>query len=254
MTPGVAPIGAELDGVVALGVVSPHLDDAVLSCAQVLGAHPGSVVVTVFSGGPGVVDPLPPWDESAGFGPGDDVTAARRHEDEAALAALGARAVHLGLWDHQYRNPSYGYEEPAGGLDEAVDTALAAAIGAHDSIATWLVPLGILHPDHRATAAAALRLARRRPELGWLVYEELPYHVAYGREAAKAAARLEQAGFTLEHVAPGTGPAPATGPSYRQVGKVAAIRCYASQVPALGEGVDQAVAGPEVLHRLVDAG
>jgi LmbE family N-acetylglucosaminyl deacetylase len=31
-------------------VVSPHCDDAVLSCGSLLETHPGSAVVTVFAG------------------------------------------------------------------------------------------------------------------------------------------------------------------------------------------------------------
>jgi LmbE family N-acetylglucosaminyl deacetylase len=85
----VAP--AELERVV---VVSPHLDDAVLGCGRLLAAHPGATVITLYAGAPSTYpDPPTRWDQVAGFGPGDDVLAARKDEDRAALAELGATPV-----------------------------------------------------------------------------------------------------------------------------------------------------------------
>ncbi len=44
-------------------VVSPHLDDAVLGCGQLLAAWPGATVVTVFAGKPAVYPtPQREWD------------------------------------------------------------------------------------------------------------------------------------------------------------------------------------------------
>src|SRR5436305_15085471 len=87
------PLDGELDRVV---VVSPHLDDAVLSCARFMAAHPGCTVVTVFAGTPPAYpEPMRLWDEQSGFAPGDDVMDARRHEDCAALAVLDATPHHL---------------------------------------------------------------------------------------------------------------------------------------------------------------
>ena len=39
------------DGAGTLAVISPHLDDGVFACGEMLAAHPGSVVVTVFPDG-----------------------------------------------------------------------------------------------------------------------------------------------------------------------------------------------------------
>src|ERR1700684_3519700 len=81
--------------------ISPHFDDAVLSCAGAIAE--GCVVVTVFSSGPEHVDPLPLWDrECQVFQPGDNGAAIRQLEDDAALASLGADGVRLGLWESQY--------------------------------------------------------------------------------------------------------------------------------------------------------
>src|SRR4051812_4728612 len=76
-------------------IVSPHLDDAVFGCGELLGARPGSVVVTVFAGAPPTYETVTEWDALAGFRAGDDVMAARRAEDRDALAVLGARPVWL---------------------------------------------------------------------------------------------------------------------------------------------------------------
>ena len=80
------------------------MDDAALSCGGLLSARPGSHVVTVFSGGPKSVRPLPTWDETSGsFKPGDNVMALRQVEDEDAMAVVGAHGHRLDFWDEQYR-------------------------------------------------------------------------------------------------------------------------------------------------------
>ena len=76
------------------------MDDAALSCGQMLSAHPASHVVTVFTSGPKSVRPLPEWDRLSGsFQPGDDVMGLRQVEDDAAMAAVGAHAHRLDFWD-----------------------------------------------------------------------------------------------------------------------------------------------------------
>ncbi|HTS14345.1 MAG TPA: PIG-L family deacetylase, partial [Candidatus Sulfotelmatobacter sp.] len=222
--------------------ISPHLDDAVLSCAHLLAAHPGSLVVSVFAGGPRPVDPLPPWEATSGcFRAGDDVVGLRRAEDDAALRVVGASGRHLGLWDFQYRDGLYGYADPPEGLETAATAAIAAVLD-DAPVATWLVPLGILHPDHVIATSATLRIARQRPELTWLVYEELPYALAYARERAQAVERLEAAGFGLV----------ATSLEAAEVDKAAAVGCYVSQLPILDDlGMDSAVTAAEIVHRLL---
>ena len=99
MTWGVLPEGT-LERVL---LFSPHFDDAALGAAHMLGAHPDSLVVTVF-GGPPAQYPDPPseWDALGGFRAGDDVVALRREEDVAALKVLDARPLWLEFVDHQY--------------------------------------------------------------------------------------------------------------------------------------------------------
>ncbi|HLX86992.1 MAG TPA: PIG-L family deacetylase [Acidimicrobiales bacterium] len=236
----------------SVAVVSPHLDDAVLSCGRVLAAHPGSHVVTVFTGGPAHVWRLPAWDRSSGiFSPGANVMQVRRSEDDAALGVLDARAERLGLWDSQYRGRASVLSRltrrlPAPGPDDdqLADTiagrveTLARSLGSH----RWLIPLGLVHRDHLITAAACRRVATRMPELEWVAYEELPYAAESPELVAEALSRLADAGWQSEpatlEVAGDAAP------------KEAAVQCYRSQSAALGPRRDLAVHSPEAYHRL----
>jgi LmbE family N-acetylglucosaminyl deacetylase len=228
-------------------VVSPHLDDAVLSASSVLGARPGSVIVSAFANGPRSVDPLPEWDlSSQTFASGDDVIAARRREDVAAAAVLGATTVHLDHWDGHYRNPTYGYDGPTdpAELARAVAADLADLAGRTDA-RTWVVPLGVFHADHQITARAARLLASSLPDVKWLVYYDLPYSAQNDADVDAATARVEAMGFTL--VANGEG----DGPDLNVGLKARALDCYRSQLPALGSLIGLSIATPERIRRLV---
>lgn len=143
----------ELDRIV---VVSPHLDDAVLGCANFMAAHPGVTVITVFAGNPPKypTDPMRKWDVQSGFAPGDDVMEVRRHEDAAALALLDASAVHLEFVEHTYNSD----DRPV--APEVLIEALAPALAALDPTLV-IAPFGLANPDHDVTHRASM-LARER--------------------------------------------------------------------------------------------
>jgi LmbE family N-acetylglucosaminyl deacetylase len=230
------------DGVVA---VSPHLDDLALSCAEYLATRPGSLMVTAFAGGPTTVDPLPDWDRAAGcFLPGADVVESRRQEDLAASAVLDGTSRHLAHWDWHYRIPIYGYDGPAGRqeLAQAVAADLALVIERQE-FATWIIPLGLVHPDHQATADACLAIAGSHPEIEWLVYEDLPYTLEFPGEAQKTQRRLRDRGFRLQAMAAGETPS-------GQSTKRSAVNCYRSQVKPLGDRVEQSITAREQIYRL----
>jgi LmbE family N-acetylglucosaminyl deacetylase len=202
-------------------VVSPHLDDAVLSAGLLLVTRPGAVVVTVMAGypGPGV---LSDWDRSCGFVDGDDPVARRREEDHAALSVLGARAAHLEFLDQPYRvnraTGDGGSAEPqeiAGGLVEVVREVEPVLI---------LIPLGLLHPDHILTHQAGLRLRRSTAIEVW-AYRDLPYALARPDLVTSQLAVLERSGVRAHPVSV------ANSPNAER--KLAAIACYASQVDAV---------------------
>jgi LmbE family N-acetylglucosaminyl deacetylase len=228
-------------------VVSAHLDDAVLSAAHAIATRPGSVLVTAFANGPRTVDPLPDWDQRSGaFAPGDDVIAARRGEDAAAAAVLGATSIHLGLWDRHYRDAAYGYCGPtdAGDLATAVATELAN-LAQRSGNGTWIVPLGVRHPDHQITAHACRLLAAQFPRIEWLVYDDLPYSAENDQDVEAALARVRATGFDLT---------PMSDDDHHGTTasrKARAVECYTSQLAALGPRIQVSIDSPERLRRLV---
>jgi LmbE family N-acetylglucosaminyl deacetylase len=229
-------------------LVSPHLDDAALSCSRLLAANPGSQVFTVFTGGPVSVDPLPEWDlSSPSLRAGDDVTAIRRAEDDQSCALLQAVPHHMGFWDEQYRDPIYGYDGPPAPEDllEAVAGALSDALSTVEAGA-WIMPLGLVHPDHQLTAAACLRAfsTGRAPER--YLYWDLPYRLWSPDQIGEAEDVVLAAGFELEETE-----LPASDDLDL---KREAVGCHRSQLAPLGELVEAAVTGPETFFRLVEAG
>jgi LmbE family N-acetylglucosaminyl deacetylase len=206
-----------------LVAISPHLDDVVLGCADLVGANRGALVVTVTAGVP-PPHALTGWDQACGFGEGDDVVGARRREDEAALARLGAVPRWLDFLDRQY----------AGGASPdppAVAAALADVIEG-EGAGLVALPLGLQHPDHLATAAACHEVARQMPSVRWIVYEDAIYRRDAGA-TEQALRALGEAGFTLEALE-----VPRDGR------KGEAVACYTSQLKGLGDLVQDA-AGPE---------
>jgi LmbE family N-acetylglucosaminyl deacetylase len=224
-------------------VVSPHLDDAALSCALFLAANHGSCITTVFAGGPPYVRPLTQWDRAARyFCEGADVVGVRRGEDISAAAVVHASARHLGFWDRQYRNDQYGYDGvPEEDLTAAVTDALIA-LGEHPNTTAWVIPLGLGHPDHRITAEASLAWAQRYPGDIYL-YEELPYAAEDPAEVADRKRCLAERGIVLER------DETLEFLSDRAL-KMAMFKCHASQKHLLRRRAKAAVRTPERVWRL----
>jgi len=147
-------------------VLSPHLDDAVLSAWSVL-THPGDVVVVnVFAGVPESCTP-PRWDRVARATDSRELVRARIAEDEQALAIAGRKPVNLELLDRHYRD----------GDPTDMRATLAAAIPA---AARLHAPVGIGgHRDHQLVRNAALELGERAG-IPVVLYAELPYAAYFG--------------------------------------------------------------------------
>lgn len=196
-------------------VISPHLDDAVFGCGQLLSRHPGSVVITALAGPPASYDTITDWDAAAGFRPGDDVIAARRAEDRAALALLHARPVWLDFTDDQYGNsPSVALL--ARGLERAI-----IATG----LTTIYIPLGLFHHDHMLTHDAALHVLERHAGFAWFGYEEPNYRLVPNLRSRRLQALL-RAGIIAT---PTDAPSDAGRDAKRR-----AVAEYRSQLRALG--------------------
>jgi LmbE family N-acetylglucosaminyl deacetylase len=157
-------------------ILSPHLDDAVLSCWRLLTAPGDVAVLNVCTG-------IPPDGAAAGFWDlltgGDDPSERmrqRRAEDEAALRLAGRSAHQLGFVDFQYA----GSQPAVGPLVESVRAILEPGARVYAPLA-----LGA-HPDHLATRAAGIELGRFGFEVAF--YADLPHAVRPGWLAGLATA------------------------------------------------------------------
>ncbi|MBR8237804.1 PIG-L family deacetylase [Burkholderia sp. AU42008] len=216
-------------------VVSPHLDDAVFSCGQLLAQAPGSIVVTVFAGIPPRGMPAPPWDRRAGFRHADEAMRARRDEDRRALALLDARPVWLDFLDDQYGIPT---------TSAAIAARVADVIDAHPGFGV-LAPAGLFHRDHLQVQEAMLSLLRDDDASHvWRFYEDIPYRRIDGLMAGRVSGWRER-GWLAHPVT-----APAGSGSDGVAAKAAAVDAYASQVTLLEPHMRAALREPETIWRL----
>ena len=188
-------------------VVSPHLDDAVLSCAGAIYAHARRgrrvVVATVFSEGRDA--------------------ARRQDEDRAAVASLGAEPLHLGLLDAPERlgiartHRALVWEAAILEADvSAVHGAIEATIERVQATCI-LVPLGVGdHVDHRVVHAAM------RDRAGVVVYEDRPYSFLAGATRA----RLSALGLRVRNASTDLAAAPDPAVVREQLVSLAHLRAY----------------------------
>ncbi|MCS7177827.1 MAG: PIG-L family deacetylase [Anaerolineae bacterium] len=207
--------------------LSPHLDDVVFSCGGriALQVRAGLTVwvVTVCAASP--EGPLSDYAQllHAYWGLEEvDAPAARREEDRAALALLGAVAVHWDFRDCIYRRAPDGrflypnYDSlwgPVAEEDHAMLEELTGRIAELPSSAGLCVPLGAgRHVDHRLVREAAERT--RRP---LVYYEDYPYAGEAGKvEEARGEGEWVAEVVTLDGAA--------------LEAKIAAALCYRSQI------------------------
>lgn len=210
-------------------ILSPHLDDAILSCWHLL-AEPGDVrVINVFDGAPPAGTPPPWWDSVTGATDARERLLERRREDRKALAGIGRSADGLGLLDAQYR----GREPAPSSLAQLLrprlepgDTVFApAAIGGHG--------------DHELVRAAGIELARAGLRL--VLYADLPHAIRTGwpgwvsgepdphSVAREWTADLERAGLVVDRLVPRVRPLDAEA----RARKLQSLECYGTQRAAL---------------------
>jgi LmbE family N-acetylglucosaminyl deacetylase len=233
-------------------VLSPHLDDAVLSCWHVL-TQPGEVrVINVFAGVPVDLDGAAWWDRYTGAADSGKRMRERVEEDRTALALAGRSAVYLDLLDGQYRDG----EQPLGPLMEQIGRLLVpdARIYAPAAFAN--------HADHRLVREAALQLH----ETGFSVslYADLPHAILHGwpgwvrgdRSSEDLAAGLWNATLSTTGVSPMD-----LVPTVHELGeeihaaKLAAVHAYRTQLRGLRQFAgrsftDRQTLGYEVVWRL----
>ncbi len=224
--------------------LSPHLDDAVLSCGatihQLVRGGDSVIILTVTAGDPSesTVDTPKIQDLHERWQAGETPTAARRREDEEAARMLGAQIIHLPIGDCIYRTarkgdaviPLYPSEESLFGEVHPNDSALEALLATEIPQADVLyVPLGVgHHVDHQITRDWGLELKNRTPALAMKLYEEYPYvnnKIAIDRALSFYAPQtltVEERLLEDEDV----------------MAKVHAIACYKSQISTFWKGLD----------------
>lgn len=227
-------------------ILSPHLDDAVLSCWHVL-IQPGDVmVINVFAGAPAGLRAPAWWDEYTGATDSVEGVRERIEEDRRALALAGREPTNLGLLDEQYRE----HAQPLEQLIEQIAPRLPPE-------ARIYAPAALTnHADHMLVRAAALELRAAGAELS--LYADLPHATVHGWPAWVAGARTpatkDLAAAVWARVLASTGLAPtelmpsvhALDPEVH-VRKLAAVQMYRTQVTALEEFADRPLTDREAL-------
>jgi LmbE family N-acetylglucosaminyl deacetylase len=234
--------------------LSPHLDDAVLSCGGRIWqqAQEGErvLVATVFGGTPAPDTPLSPFAQGlhARWGHLADAAGRRQEEDQAALALLGAKPLHWTYADCIYRRTPEGHfpyasEEllwgPVHPAEEGLIAELASRIAALplEPGGALFAPLRVRrHVDHqivrRAAEGSGCRLA---------YYEDYPY--------AENPSWLQEALVTLDAKAE-----LALLSEEALAAKVAAIACYRSQISTFWAGLDAMAASVRAYAERVGEG
>ena len=150
-------------------ILSPHFDDAVLSCWHLLDGPRDAHVVNVFAGMP------PPgisgwWDRLTGAADSRGRMRERAAEDAAALELAGRRATNLDFLDAQYRD---GAPQPADSVRAAIEPLIAPGVEVYAPAA-----LGEVHVDHAVVRDVAVALARDGVRV--VLYADLPHAVIGG--------------------------------------------------------------------------
>ncbi len=211
-----------------IAILSPHLDDAVLSCWSLLTGEEDVFVLNVFTGAPAAGSGVRWWDRMTGAADSAVRMGERLEEDRAALALAGREALGLGLLEAQYRDRN---ETPDlfGSISSALPpgcTVFApAAMGEHD--------------DHALVRDVALALFRSGVAV--TLYADLPHAIVRGWPSWVAgAAGIPRVDTEWELALRGAGlNGNATDARVHQLDadslarKIEALRAYATQFPAL---------------------
>ncbi|MCC8404469.1 PIG-L family deacetylase [Paraburkholderia sp. MMS20-SJTN17] len=210
-------------------VISPHLDDAVLSCGLLIAAHPGTVVCTVFTAPP-PRNMTTDWDRASGFADAFEAMRARRREDREALGLLSARPLHLPFRDAQYdASPDVG--ELSAALNRTVSDTRPTCV---------MMPLGLFHSDHVLVATACLALLQRQPATTFVAYEDVPYRRIPGVVQARLC-HLAKSGYAADTP---NALSVACMPQQERM-KRAALDAYGSQLRAFGPDAQASLFSPE---------
>jgi hypothetical protein len=208
---------------VTIAVVSPHLDDAVLSCWSIVAGDTYVAVVTVFTGAPDDPTLLTDWDRDTGL-TSQERMAGRIEENRAALALAGRAPTDLGFLESQYGARSFDSEVMAECLRAAELVYLPAGIA---------VAGGRVHADHVFVRDACLEL---RPDAR--LYADQPYCLFSQAIELPAALRGHYADADHVLLTPG-----------QRERKAEAIAAYGGEVPKLDRALGIQLGDPDTLVR-----
>jgi GlcNAc-PI de-N-acetylase len=227
-------------------LVSPHPDDAALSCAALIARDEPIDILTVFTRTP---DPPQqgPWDRDTGFASSADSMPMRLREERTAFASTPHRLALLGALEIQYvpdarpprdaemlaaalvswleRHPDGVVAVPAGAglIPGRIRSRMHRLLGRHGPVR---------HPDHTFVRDVALDALASHEGAQAVLYEELPY--LWGMPADGEVRRVaRERGTVSERVVV----------AVDRVSKAGRIATYETQVPALvdrGRRVDVA--------------
>jgi LmbE family N-acetylglucosaminyl deacetylase len=212
--------------------LSPHLDDAALSCGGAIARHTSAgahvLVVTLCTAAPAPNTPLGRFAHDHhlmwGLAP-ERAMAERQREDDLALDRLGADTYRAGMLDAIYRMPeAYTDNSTLFGTPAAGDPLsysahqLVAALQRRAPSATFYAPLGVgNHVDHQIIHIAAREAIG--PALAF--YEDFPYVLspeAFERRLGALAQRFVPSTITIDTTL---------------TRKIGAISAYTSQLGSL---------------------
>ena len=215
-------------------IISPHLDDAVLSCWHVLAGSGDVRVVNVFTGTP--PDPRAEryyWDRITGAEDSAVRMRERIEEDREALGLVGVEPVNLGLLDSQYREDPL----PPAGVGERIRAALTPGTTVYAPVAFSYHGEYGQHPDHQAARDVGRELVSEGFDVR--LYLDLPFGLQRGRPAWVPGGSdggapdwdgwLARAGFDPAGLSPQVH---ALSPDQFEQ-KLAAARAYRTQLPEL---------------------
>jgi LmbE family N-acetylglucosaminyl deacetylase len=231
----VTPHAHRLEGRIV--VVSPHLDDAVLSLGATMwtATRRGARIelLTVFGCDPESEATAGGWDRRGGFRTEGESARARREEDRLACAILGVRPVWLPFGSVDYERH---------GADEDVVGSILDAVEGADVVLLPGSPL--THPDHLWFGRALVGERTLSPgRVAW--YAEQPYTRRTGTAPSAPGWLVDELGdsptFERLHTSPRAG-----------LAKWRAIREYRSQLSLLGMR-RSARRGPLSLVRIPEA-
>ena len=228
-------------------ILSPHLDDAVLSCWHVL-TQPGEVgVITVFAGVPTALTAPAWWDRYTGAADSGERVRERIEEDRRALALAGRTSVNLGFLDEQYRDD----EQRLAPLTEQIESLLPPGVGSTPRPRSPITPttrssaLRRSSCEVRAFRCPCMPTFRTRPFMAGLL----------GSNEWRRSGSRDLAAAFWDHALAGTGALAPTvyaldGESHER--KLAAVRMYRTQLEGLEEFVGRSLADRESLGYEVD--